>query len=158
MSVGIRVHGIVDLLGAPDFVKAFFSTVSANLEPDGWGSRFPALMGPLYQGELPAERIDEVRSELATIRSELSEHRPSDLVWDIEDRSARPPWGDDISSEITSLGNYFVTMEGKDLFEVLDEALSFAGKRGYPAELTSIGVTVGDEHGNLSIVDEPPGS
>ena len=40
-------------------------------------------------------------------------------MWDFENRKARPPWGDGISPHIVSLGNYFVTSDGKDLFEVL---------------------------------------
>jgi hypothetical protein len=46
------------------------------------------------------------------------------VVWDIDNPEARPPWGDDISSDITDLSNYFVTSDGRDLFEVLDEAMS----------------------------------
>lgn len=157
MSVGLRVDTAVDLLGAPDFVKAFFSTVAANLEPGGWGSRFPVTMSAFYAGRMTPEEAGAVRGELETIRAELGEHPPSDLVWDLEDRSATPPWGDDVSADITSLGNYFVTMDGKDLFDVLDEALGFAAESGYPAELTSIGVTVGDAQGNLRVADDAPG-
>jgi len=36
-----------------------------------------------------------------------------------EDLSKRPPWGDNISSDITSLANYFITNDGKDLIDVL---------------------------------------
>jgi 2,3-bisphosphoglycerate-dependent phosphoglycerate mutase len=51
-------------------------------------------------------------------------------VWDVEDRSKRPPWGDDISPDITSLANYFVTDDGRDLFEVFDEAVGYAARSG----------------------------
>jgi len=48
---------------------------------------------------------------------------PSKVVWDIEDLKAQPPWGDNIASEITSLGNYFVSSTGRDVFALLEEAL-----------------------------------
>ncbi len=51
---------------------------------------------------------------------------PSEVVWDIEDLSKQPPWGDDISSDIKDLSNYFVTSDGKDMFEVLFYALNEA--------------------------------
>jgi hypothetical protein len=51
-------------------------------------------------------------------------------VWDVEDRSKRPPWGDDISPDITDLGNYFVTEDGRDLIDVVAEAIGYAGRSG----------------------------
>ncbi|WAH38665.1 Imm70 family immunity protein [Alicyclobacillus dauci] len=36
---------------------------------------------------------------------------------------SKQPWGTDITAEITSLSNYFVTSDGRDLFEVLFLAL-----------------------------------
>jgi hypothetical protein len=122
MGVGIRVGNIVDELGSGSFVHAFFSTVSAHCEPKGWGSRFPALM-QLYKGKLPAGLVEPAIGELRDAKRELSELAPSQVVWDIEDRKAQPPWGANISPSITSLGNYFVTSAGRDLFGVLEEAL-----------------------------------
>jgi hypothetical protein len=57
------------------------------------------------------------------------------VVWDIEDRSRRPPWGDDIAPEITSLADYFVTNDGKDLFEVLFAALDDAARTNQGARI-----------------------
>jgi len=119
-------------VGARSFFDSFFSTVAARLEPDGWGTRFPTVMGNLFEGELPGERAVQAREELATIRVELREHPPSDVVWDIHDRSKQPPWGDRIADRITDLGNYFVTSDGLDLFDVLDEAVDFAAESGRP--------------------------
>lgn len=36
--------------------------------------------------------------------------------------------GDDIASDITNLSNYFVTDDGKDLFEVLESAIEYSIK------------------------------
>jgi len=38
----------------------------------------------------------------------------------------QPPWGNDISEDITDLSNYFVTSEGEDLFDVLFKAFGRA--------------------------------
>ncbi len=130
MAVSLKVANILWPVGAASFFKAFFSTVAARLEPDGWGTRFPAVMDDLYKGELSPERASKAREELATIREELRAHPPSEVVWDIHDRSQQPPWGDDIAERITDLGNYFVTSDGRDLFEVLGEAVDFAAESG----------------------------
>jgi hypothetical protein len=125
-------------VGTADFLHAFFSTVSANLEPDGWGTRFPTVMGPLYEGRVDGEQAARALAELDQIKAELAEHPPSDVVWDVEDRSKQPPWGDNISPEITSLADYFVTDDGRDLFEVFDEALSYAARSGAELRVQSV--------------------
>lgn len=120
-------------VGAGSFFYAFFSTIAALLEPEGWGSRFPHVMRELYGGEVSADKIPETRRELEDVRRELGAFPPSEVVWNYEDRAQRPPWGDDISPHITSLGNYFTTSEGaRDLFEALDEALATAERRNEP--------------------------
>ncbi|WP_248138349.1 Imm70 family immunity protein [Bacillus infantis] len=50
------------------------------------------------------------------------------MIWDIEDLSKRPPWRVNISNDITSLSNYFITSEGKDLIELLMNVLEKAQK------------------------------
>lgn len=64
MSVGVKVGSITDEIGTSDFFHAFFSTVSVNLESEGWASRFPTLLGKLYQGNLDASLVKSAISEL----------------------------------------------------------------------------------------------
>jgi hypothetical protein len=135
MAIGLRVRSNVWVTGSQEFVHAFFSTIARRLESGRWGSRFPLLQDSLYQGELDPEEVAAARAELAAVRHDLKEFAPSEIVWDIEDSEARPPWGDDISPDITDLSNYFVTEDGKDLFEVLDEALGYADR-------ASVGVSI----------------
>ena len=123
MTVGITVGGSTDEIGAPSFLHAFFSTMSVHCEPNGWGTRFPNLMKRLYQGKLEHRYAVEALGELNAAHEVLSTIPPSSIVWDIENRAAKPPWGDDIAETITSLGNYFVTSSGRDLFDLLREAL-----------------------------------
>jgi hypothetical protein len=126
MSIGFHVDYSYFEVGSSDFLHSFFSTISHHLEPDGWGSKYPLLMNDLYQGSLSWENAEAVIIDVLSIRESLMVISPNQVVWDIEDLALRPPWGDNISSEITSLGNYFVTSDGNDMFEVLVSALSEA--------------------------------
>ncbi|QPI62597.1 immunity 70 family protein [Vreelandella venusta] len=134
MAVGIKVGSITDEIGTPDFFHAFFSTVSFNLEK-GWGSRFPHLLTNLYQGGLEAAFAENALAELEQVKEELSAFSPEQVVWDIEDLSKQPPWGSDISQDITSLANYFVASTGRDLIEILLEALDEAAKSKRPTAI-----------------------
>jgi hypothetical protein len=116
-------------LGEPAFLKAFFSTVFVRLEDEDWGRRFPVLMREVYSGRLSHEQAAAAAQEIGAVREGLKAFKPNELVWDFEDRSLQPPWGDNISPHITSLGNYFVTSEGKDLLHVLQQALVAATHR-----------------------------
>lgn len=137
MAVGLRVHSNVWVVGSQDFLHAFFSTCSARLESDGWATRFPALLDRLYRGELPADEVSRAREETQQIHDELRAFPPSEVVWDVEDPTADPPWGGDISADITDLSNYFVTQDGRDLFEVFDESLAYADRTDAPVVIES---------------------
>ncbi|MGA6148269.1 Imm70 family immunity protein [Stenotrophomonas sp. NPDC077461] len=43
MTIGIRFGQMTDEIGSADFLYCFFSAITVNLEPSGWGSRFPGL-------------------------------------------------------------------------------------------------------------------
>ncbi|MCW2066548.1 UNVERIFIED_ORG: hypothetical protein M2420_001901 [Stenotrophomonas maltophilia] len=121
MGVGIQLGNITDEIGTSTFLYAFFSTISGNLESDGWGSRFPIIMNKLYAGTLPREEATAALAEMRIIQSELAHLSPSRVIWSLEDRALQPPWGDDISTDIISLAGYFVTAHGRDLIGILTE-------------------------------------
>lgn len=75
--------------------------------------------------------------ELAEVRHSLSQLSPQKVIWDLEDRSKRPPWGSEISTDITDLSNYFVTSTGRDLISVIQEALEASREEDRPAEIVS---------------------
>ncbi|QFJ54664.1 immunity 70 family protein [Pseudobutyrivibrio xylanivorans] len=126
MAVGFKVKYYWYQIGNGDFLHAFFSTVAANLENSNWGCRFPVIMRELYQGKLNVDKIDETLEELSVIKEELKELSVDKVVWDIEDLSKQPPWGDNISEDITDLSNYFVTSDGEDFFTIFTHALEKA--------------------------------
>ena len=138
MAVGIKLGSITDEIGTPDFFHAFFSTIAGNLEPDGWGTRFPALMKTLYAGELHRKDADEALKELDCIRIELSKLPPDQVIWDIDDRTKPLPWSDNIADSITDLSNYFVTSSGRDLILTLREILEELKARGGTVEVVTI--------------------
>ena len=75
---------------------------------------------------LPKEHVDAAIGELAVISAELRDLSPVHVIWDIEDLSKQPPWGNDISEDITDLSNYFVTSDGEDILTILLHALEKA--------------------------------
>ncbi|WP_108270533.1 Imm70 family immunity protein [Stenotrophomonas maltophilia] len=121
MGIGIQLGRITDEIGSSEFLYAFFSTITGNLEPDGWGSRFPVIMKQLYAGGLQKSDAAIALSEMHVIRCELAELPPACAIWSYEDRTQHPPWGDDIAGDIDSLATYFVTSHGRDLIALLAE-------------------------------------
>ena len=125
-------------IGTADFLNAFFSTVCGRLENGKWGSRFPHLMNELYQGVLPVKHLASGTEELSQIKQELAQFAPDQVIWDIDDRSLTPPWGDNISDDITDLSNYFVTSEGEDFLSVFAAALDKAQQRNASLKIQTI--------------------
>lgn len=125
-------------IGTADFLHAFFSTVCGRLENGKWGSRFPHLMNELYQGVLPVRHLAAGTEELSQIKQELAQFAPDQVIWDIDDRSLTPPWGDNISDDITDLSNYFVTIEGEDFLSVFAAALDKAQQRNASLKIQTI--------------------
>ena len=137
MSVMIQVDFLLYPVGHSDFLHAFFSTVCGRLEHGRWGSKYPYLMNCLYQGRLEWNDIPPARKELEEVARRLKRYPPSGVVWDIDDPARQPPWGNNISEEITSLANYFVTSDGRDLIEVLRFAFRDAEELRHSIEIVS---------------------
>ncbi|MBQ8016988.1 MAG: immunity 70 family protein [Methanobrevibacter sp.] len=123
MSVGFTVKYYWYQVGTADFLHSFFSTIAYNLEECKWGSKYPVIMKELYNGTLKNEHINLAIEEVDLIVQQLKKFSPDHVIWDIDDLSKRPPWGDNISSDITDLSNYFVTSDGDDLIVILKHAL-----------------------------------
>ena len=138
MGVGLNVDFDWYEIGSGTFLFSFFSTVAVNLEGGKWGSRFPVIMNKLYHGKIETNKVDKAIKEMEMIKSELKNYPPSKVVWDIEDLSQQPPWGDEISEEITDLSNYFITSDGEDLIEVFMLALNKAKEIKKPVEIDSM--------------------
>ncbi len=138
MAVGFTVKRYLYTIGGGDFLHAFFSTVCGQLENEQWGSKYPYIMQELYEGELSAEHLQQAAEELAQIKLGLARFTPDQVIWDIEDRSLMPPWGDQISDSITDLSNYFVTSSGEDLLDVFQNALTKAQQLHVPLRIQAL--------------------
>lgn len=138
MAVGFKVDFEWYQIGNGDFLYSFFSTVAYHLEGGKWGRRFPIIMKKLYQGKLKRKDVNKAIKELETIKSELQAFTPDKVIWDIEDISKQPPWGSNISEDITDLSNYFVTSDGEDFISVFFDALETAKKAGSDIEIESM--------------------
>jgi hypothetical protein len=108
VAIGVQVGRIVWYVGERARLDALLATVSAQLEPDGPGTRFPALVGGVGAGELAADRAAEARAELAVVAAELGEIRDA-----------------------------FATDDGGKLVDKLDEALAYAADKGEPARIVA---------------------
>lgn len=138
MATAFTVKYYMYTIGTADFLNAFFSTVCGRLENGKWGSRFPHLMNELYQGVLPVKHLAAGTEELSQIKQELAQFAPDQVIWDIDDRSLTPPWGDNISEDITDLSNYFVTSEGEDFLSVFAAALDKAQQRNASLKIQAL--------------------
>lgn len=124
--VSFRVGCIMYEIGADSFLHSFFSTVAYRLEKCKWGSKYPVIMNELYQGKLSCDNVPAAKKELEIIKKRLAKYSPDKVIWDIEDLSKQPPWGDKISERITSLANYYITSDGRDFIDAFNMALDAA--------------------------------
>lgn len=122
--IGFKVKNNFYPIGTTEFLESFFYTIQYHLCGDKWGDKYQLIMKDLYSGKLKVSDVPEAKKQLCEIRDKLSNYPPSKVVWDIKDLSKRPPWGDDINADITDLSNYFVTNDGKDLFDVMLKVFS----------------------------------
>lgn len=138
MATGFRIDFLWYQVGQGDFLHAFFSTICYRLEKGLWGSKFPYLMNDLYHIGLEWTDVPLARKELKKIQKTLSKLPPSDVIWDIDDLSKQPPWGNHISGEITNLSNYFVTSDGRDLITIMFMAFDDAEEIKHKIQIISL--------------------
>ena len=122
--VDLYVQNTMWSVGEDWFLHSFFSTVAYRLEPDGWGSRFPALMKELYSGRLPLERVPDAQRELETVGAELAQHPPEERVFAYEDPERPTPWP--VPPGARSLADCFIASRGDNLLEMIAETLEDA--------------------------------
>lgn len=137
MTTGIKSGSVVTEIGPGAIVHALFSTISFNLEPDGWGSRFPSLMQKLYQGKLPVTDTKKSLEEILVVSRELSLIPKQKIVWDIENLALVPPSEYQPNHAATSLVDYFLTVTGRDLLIEIKDSIESAVEFGDVVEIIS---------------------
>ncbi len=126
MGVHLRTSHFIYEVGSSDFLISFFDTVEIRLTKGLFGKKYPIILNDFYSGKISYDKLDQAEKELAEIRKRLKKFKPSKVVWDKNDLTKQPPWGEHISEEITDLSNYFVTSDGRDLFGVIFRAMNKA--------------------------------
>jgi 2,3-bisphosphoglycerate-dependent phosphoglycerate mutase len=126
VGVHLKASDFTYAIGSKDFFGSFFDTIDYHLTRGIFNKKYPTVLKEFYNGRLAYDSLIKAERELKDIQQRLKKLDPSKIIWDRDDLAKRPPWGDNISNEITDLSNYFVTSDGKDLFEVLFEAIEKA--------------------------------
>ena len=136
MAISVMVGDNVFPLGSAQFVHCFFSTISFYCEPDGMGTRLTNLTGTLCEGELPWRQSGQALLELKYAHAALMTRQATELIWDVDNLQAAPPWDrNDISPKRASLGHYFITAEGVTLYHCFARALHLSAQQQIPVWL-----------------------
>lgn len=130
MSVGFRTSGIWTEIGESEFLHAFFSTICFHLESCNWGSKYPYLLKNLYYDKLEAKDAGHALNELKEIRTKLSTLDIKDVIWDIEELAKKPPTSFISNLKAPNLSECFISVGGKNIFNLLIELLEFCIRRG----------------------------
>lgn len=117
MTIAFRHGTVITEIGIDVVLHSLLSTVAVRLEGGEWGARFPLIMIKLYQGRLDALDADSALQELRQIHAALACLAPDTVVWDFNDLSRQPPWGNAVAPRITSMANYHSTNTGQCLLE-----------------------------------------
>lgn len=134
--VAIRAGSVITEVGAASILHGLFSTISANLEPAGWGSRFPYTMHSLYRGELQPSDCASALRELKEIDEELSQLPVSQVVWDIDEPTSPPSPYYHLGAGASNAAEFFVTVNGLNLLRRgLIDSLESAVEFGHPINI-----------------------
>ena len=118
-------------VGSAGFLHCFYSTIYKYVS----NTEASAAIIFLKSGKLSFSDGLKTAREFNIIRDKLSMLSPDKIIWDINDTDAHPPWGKNISPVITSLGNYFITADGKDLIFEIILLLQYATDNGVDIEI-----------------------
>ena len=119
MGIHLSTSHYIYEIGTSDFLTSFFNTIECRLTKGLFGKKYPIVLNEFYNGNLKYENLEKAERELKDIQKRLKKIKPSKVVWDKNDLNKTPPWGNEISSDITDLSNYYVTSDGRDLFDVI---------------------------------------
>ena len=123
MTIGLELGCVIDEIGDKAFVNAIHSTILIKLESNKVGSVYPTIQKMLSYKPITFNENSLLALEMNRLRGGLRSLPTSSIVWNSSNIYAKPPWGSNISSHITSMENYFVTSTGRDVLNLFDEAI-----------------------------------
>ena len=124
--IHITVRNFIFELGYPSIMKALFNSIAHHLEGREWGSKYPVIMNELYYEGIEVEHLEQGLKEIKEIQEKLKDYAPDQIVWNYEDITISPPWGNRISDNITSLSNYFMSTDGNESIDTIIYAIELA--------------------------------
>lgn len=135
MNVGFFYSSTWEEIGEPDLLQAFFSTISYNLEPNGWGTKYPYVLNKLYYKKLERGETEFALKELVEIREKLSSLSADKMIWNIEDLKKEVPkvYKENLKSEI--LSERFISVGGGNIIENLIDILEWCTKKNFTLEI-----------------------
>jgi 2,3-bisphosphoglycerate-dependent phosphoglycerate mutase len=134
--VDLYVRNTMLTVGEDYFLHSFFSTIAYQLEREGWGLRFPALMKELYVGRLPRERVPQAREEVKQIRKELCRLPPDARIYAYEKPDMPTPWP--VPPGAKTLADCFLSSNGKNVLDLLERALDLSDEVGADLEIRAL--------------------
>ena len=132
----LSVNGQSWELGPDHIVEAFFTTVSCRLEPQGRGTRFPAVMDDLYSGYLLPRRAAVALQELEQIEAALRTLPVDRVVWSLTNMQ----WDDSqepVDRHAADSFHYFIDKEGQPLLLRLRAAVQACANANQPLRFAS---------------------
>jgi hypothetical protein len=130
----------VDFLGYKTENKLWplFSTISVNLEPNGWGTKYPFTLKKFCDsGIVKSSELYLLKKEILDIDNKLKKLKIKDIYLDF----------DNINDKIVCekeeqynepMINYFTKKEGGNLIETILKAISDASELNVPLQIKSL--------------------
>jgi 2,3-bisphosphoglycerate-dependent phosphoglycerate mutase len=109
--------------GPDQVIDAMFTTISCRLEPQGRGTRFPAVMDDLQSGYLAPARAHDALRELKEIQGALLKIPVSDVVWSLADMRRGDDAKEAVNHRASSVFEYFVDTNGRPLISLLQDGV-----------------------------------
>lgn len=135
MSVGLETAGIWTEIGDINLLYTFFLTISHHLESDNWGSKYPYLLKKLFFDKLNSEEASYALDEIIDIRQKFKEFRADKIICDKNIKNKVNQYC--LKPNAINLSESFYTVNGKNIFDVLNEILEFCKKRGVSVKIIS---------------------
>ncbi len=106
-----------------EILHALFSTVSHNLEPNGWGTRFPILFNQIYLGKLYPTNTREALKEIQVVRHELKSVSTANIIWCIQNPEKGVPSSYRYNKQTKTSADWFLTTTGRDFLLEIEDSL-----------------------------------
>jgi 2,3-bisphosphoglycerate-dependent phosphoglycerate mutase len=126
---------------APDrAVEAMFTTIGCRLEPQGRGTRFPAVMDDLYAGYLTPARAPGALKELDEIEACLRTIPITQVICSLADLRRGGDSDEGVNHRASNVFDYFIDVDGRPLTSRLRDGVQEClnsqqpMRLGYPGE------------------------